>query len=71
MALDVSNSRDPNLQFINPDTEGSASPGWVVSSFECYILTTVATIDLTMADSISTTWVLGDFDGHVHQETAG
>ena len=52
MAPDVSNSRDRNFQFINSDTEMSASPGLVVSSFERYILTTVANFVLLMADSI-------------------
>ena len=52
MAPDVSNSRDRNLQFINSDTGMSASPGPVVSSFERYILTTVATVVLLMIDSI-------------------
>ena len=52
MAPDVSNSRDRNLQFINSDTEMSASPGLVVSSFERYIPTTVATVVLLMIDSI-------------------
>ena len=52
MALDVCNSCVPNPQAFDSDTKKSAPPGMVVSSFECYILTTVTTLAMVMSAHI-------------------